>query len=240
MNRTIFGKKEHVLNHTAQRFQLTRPKAVGAISELIHDCKPRSLSEWEEYYWKNAYTNTKERVKITPEVIKELGERLYTKIQEVVIPEWTEAFDTITDQDCVDYIYDVTIFRSYDGYHKESAVYRELGVEFDKEILFEKTDEKTDSAMDVDYTGTVIRTGQKIGIQVKPLSSRSNTYGYSMTERVANNFRRFEVDNDAKVFIIIAKKEGRKSIIVNREIISEIRKATGLLKREDESTCQGK
>ena len=228
MTKVFFGKKEHVLNHTAQRFQLTRPKAVGPVSELIHDCKPKSISEWENYFWENSYTKTKIKIKVTPDVLNELGERLYVKIQEVVIPEWTEAFDTITQQDCVNYIYDVTIRRSYDGYHRESAVFRELAVEFDNEIIFEKTDEKTDSSMDVDYIGFIVGTKRVIGLQVKPLSVRSNTYGYSMSERLIQGFRKFEELHNGKVFIVVAKKENNKSTIVNKEVIGEIRTYAGL------------
>jgi hypothetical protein len=39
-------------------------------------------------------------------VIDELGERLYAKITEVVIPEWTAAFKDLTLQDCKEYIYE--------------------------------------------------------------------------------------------------------------------------------------
>jgi len=218
-----FGYKEHVLNFTAQRFQLTRPRAVGPTMELIHQCRPKSLSEWEKYYWKNAYTGTKQRIKITPAVIEELGERLYTKITEVVIPEWTKAFDEITLQDCIDYILDVTIHRSYDGYHSESAVYRELAVSFDGLVEFTKTDSETDSALDVDYVGVIKGTYKKIGIQVKPISAKGAQRGYSITDRVKVNFRKFEESNSAKVFLVLVKREGKKSVIVNREVIEEIR-----------------
>jgi hypothetical protein len=218
-----FGYKEHVLNFTAQRFQLTRPKAVGPTMELIHQCRPTSLSEWEKYYWDNAYTETKTRVKITPAVIDELGERLYTKITEIVIPEWTKAFDEITLQDCIEYIKDVTIHRSYDGYHRESAVYRELAVEFDGVVTFTKTDSETDSSLDVDYVGDVKESYKKIGIQVKPISARGAQGGYSITDRVRANFRKFEEASNAKVFIVLVKRDGKKSVIVNREVIDEIR-----------------
>lgn len=218
-----FGYKEHVLNFTAQRFQLTRPKAVGPTMELIHKCKPKSLSEWEQYYWENAYTNTKAPVKVTPHIIDELGERLYTKITEVVIPEWTKAFDEITLDDCIDYIIDVTIHRSYDGYHRESAVYRELAVAFDGSVTFTKTDSDTDSSLDVDYIGDIKNSYRKIGIQVKPISVRGAQSGYSITDRVQVNFRKFEEAKNAKVFIVLVKREGKKSVIVNREVVEEIR-----------------
>lgn len=45
-----FGNKEQVLNLTAQRWQLTRPGAVGPTMELINECDPNSLSVWKSFY----------------------------------------------------------------------------------------------------------------------------------------------------------------------------------------------
>ena len=76
---------------------------------LIRECQPKELEEWEKIYFEKAYTKKKEKFKITKETLDELGERLYVKITEVVIPEWTSAFEALTLQDCKDYIYEVTI-----------------------------------------------------------------------------------------------------------------------------------
>lgn len=50
------------------------------------------------------HTDGKTPSKITKESLEELGERLYVKIKEIVIPEWTEAFNQLALQDCIDYI----------------------------------------------------------------------------------------------------------------------------------------
>jgi len=60
---------------------------------LIRECQPSNFEEWEKWYFEKAFSDTKNPIKITKEVLEELGERLYTKIKEVVIPEWTEAFN---------------------------------------------------------------------------------------------------------------------------------------------------
>lgn len=117
-----FGKKERVLNYACQTYQLSRPNKVGAVMALIRECQPQSIQEWEEWYFNNARTDGKNSIKITPESLAELGERLYVKISEVVIPEWEEAFRQLTKQDCVDYIYNLTINRTYDGYLREKSV----------------------------------------------------------------------------------------------------------------------
>jgi len=175
-----FGKKEQVLNIAAQRWQLTRPPAVGPTMELINECDPKSLSEWKSFYFKNAYTRKKESEKITHDLLCKLGQKLYDKIQDTIIPDWTKAFEEINLDDCVKYIYDVTLERSYEGYHREEAVYRELGVAFDNVIVFEKTDSVTDSTWSIDYIGHIKNSKIKIGIQVKPPSAKSNSLGYSI------------------------------------------------------------
>jgi len=83
-----FGKKEKVLNYACQTYQLSRPNKVGAVMALIRECQPRTIEEWESWYFSNAYTEAKTKTKITEESLIELGERLYEKITEVVIPEW--------------------------------------------------------------------------------------------------------------------------------------------------------
>lgn len=117
-----FGKKERVLNYACQTYQLSRPNKVGAVMALIRDCQPSSFEEWQSWYFDNAHTAGKNPTKITVESLKELGERLYAKITEVVIPEWESAFRELTEQDCIDYIYNLTINRTYDGYLREKSV----------------------------------------------------------------------------------------------------------------------
>lgn len=117
-----FGKKERVLNYACQTYQLSRPNKVGAVMALIRNCQPSSFEEWQSWYFENAYTAGKNPTKITNESLKELGERLYAKITEIVIPEWESAFRELTEQDCIDYIYNLTINRTYDGYLREKSV----------------------------------------------------------------------------------------------------------------------
>ena len=100
-----FGKKEKVLNYTCQTYQLSRPNKVGAVMSLIRECQPKSIEEWESWYFENASTFGKNSFKVTRENLEELGERLYEKITEVVIPEWQDAFNSLTKEDCYNYIY---------------------------------------------------------------------------------------------------------------------------------------
>ena len=79
-----FGKKEKVLNYTCQTYQLSRPNKVGAVMALIRECQPKTIQEWQQWYFENAYTLAKTPTKVTMENLQELGERLYEKITEVV------------------------------------------------------------------------------------------------------------------------------------------------------------
>ena len=64
----------------------------------------------------------------------ELEEELYEKITETVIPEWTEPFKQKTKQDCYDYVYEVTISRTFDGFLKEKSKNKEILDEIAAEI----------------------------------------------------------------------------------------------------------
>ena len=150
-----FGKKEHVLNYACQLYQLSRPAKVGAVMALIRECQPSPYEEWKEQYFKNAYTATKYPAKLSLESLTELGERLYEKIQTFVIPDWQEAFSQLTLQDCIDYIYNLTINRTYDGYIREKSVVNDGLAKIFPAVLFKESDPELDHAGDIDYVAKV-------------------------------------------------------------------------------------
>jgi hypothetical protein len=212
-----FGKKEKVLNYACQTYQLSRPNKVGAVMALIRECQPQTIEDWEKWYFENACTETKARDKITKESLQELGERLYEKITEVVIPEWQAAFAALTLQDCVDYIFNLTINRTFDGFIREKSVVNDGLAKIFSEITFEESDPELDHAGDIDY---IAKIGDKaIGIQIKPVTAKSNFGNYSATERMKASFADFTADFGGKVFIIYSL-DGE---IANKEIITEIK-----------------
>ncbi|MGP1625408.1 MjaI family restriction endonuclease [Prevotella koreensis] len=213
-----FGKKEKVLNYATQTYQLSRPNKVGAVMALIRECQPNTIEEWEQWYFDNAKTAGKNNFKITRESLKELGERLYEKITEVVIPEWKEAFRNLTIQDCYDYIYNLTINRTYDGYLREKSVVNDGLVKLFPNIRFEESPEELDHAGDVDYLGYV--TDEKaFGIQIKPVTALSNFGNYSVSERMRASFDNFNKNFGGKVFIVFSL-DGE---IVNKQVVDEIK-----------------
>jgi hypothetical protein len=59
-----FGKKEKVLNYTCQTYHLSRPSRVGTVMALIRECQPKTIKEWETWYFEHAFTDSKSPVKI--------------------------------------------------------------------------------------------------------------------------------------------------------------------------------
>lgn len=212
-----FGKKEHVLNYACQLYQLSRPAKVGAVMALIRECQPATYEQWREWYFCNAYTATKTPVKLSVDSLRELGERLYEKIQTFVIPEWMEAFNQLTRQDCIDYIYNLTINRTYDGYIREKSVVNDGLSKMFPEVVFQESDPELDHAGDIDYVANV--GDYQFGIQIKPVTANANFGGYSLSERMKASFNDFTEKYGGKVFIIYSLK----GEIANMDVLDSIR-----------------
>lgn len=211
-----FGKKERVLNYACQTYQLSRPNKVGAVMALIRECQPNSFEEWEQWYFLNAHTSGKKSTKITAESLQELGERLYAKIIEFVIPEWESAFRELTEQDCIDYIYNLTINRTYDGYLREKSVINDGLAKLFPDVVFEESDPELDHAGDIDYVAKI--GNASIGIQIKPITASANFGSYSLTERMRASFESFKEQYGGNVFIVFSLN----GEIANKEVVQQI------------------
>ena len=200
--------KEWVLNSATNRFQLNFKRNVGATSEAIRKCEPKSLEEWQKYYFANVRTE---------EQIVELGKKLYVKITEVLVAE----IDEITEEDCINYIKELVIDRTYDGYVREiKTIYGQL-----QEILgvkIEAASDEWDRLFNVDF---FIKINDKyIGLQIKPVSHTSSIPEiYKEKEIQHNTHVEFSKKYGGKVFYLFSCKSGDKKIIVNTEVIDEIR-----------------
>lgn len=219
-----FGNKEFLLNYVNRRWGLTKTTKVGAVMSLIRECQPVTFDEWKSWYFENAYTKTKQPIKVTKEILIELGERLHAKFREIVIPQLKEAMNTITLQDCIDYICQLTINRTYDGFLTEKSVVNDnLSKKF-PEIIFEETDPELDHAGDIDYLGKV--NDKSFGIQIKPVTANANLGNYDITARMEESFRTFEERFGGKVFIIFSINDK----IVNTDIYNDIEEEINRLK----------
>lgn len=208
--------KEWIINQANMRWQFNRPKNVGKVSELIRKFAPKSLNEWEEYYYKNVYPK---------QHLEELGRRLYLKVTEVCLAE----IESITEQDCIDFVIGLVISRTYDGYQSEiQTIYGQLQQALGVKI--EPAPDEWDRGYNVDF---FIRVKDKyIGLQIKPSGYAYITQIINELEFQKKTHERFTTKYGGKVFYIISVKQGKRKIIYNPEVIEEIRREIERLKKE--------
>ena len=201
--------KEWILNSAMNRFQLNFKRNVGAVSEEIRKCAPKNVKDWQNYYFKNV----KSRAHIT-----DLGKKLYIKITEVIASEVGE----ITEEDCINYIFDLVIKRTFDGYMTERAtIYGQL-----QDILgvkIEPAPDEWDRLFNVDF---FIKLNDKyIGLQIKPAGGVSHIPEiFKERQLQEKTHKKFTEKYGGKVFYVISIKEGDRKKIYNTEIIEEIKK----------------
>lgn len=130
----------------------------------------------------------------------------------------------MTLQDCIDYVYNVTINRTYDGYIREKSVVNDNLAKRFKDVIFEESDPELDHAGDIDYVAKVGK--YQFGIQIKPVTASANFGGYSLSERMKASFEDFTEKYGGKVFIVYSQKE----VIANKEVVDEIEKEIARLK----------
>jgi len=198
------------------RFQLNFKRNVGPTSESIRKCSPKNIEEWREYYFKNVKPMEK---------IVELGKKLYTKITEVVQAEIGE----ITEQDCIDYMIELVINRTYDGYHTEiQTIYGQLQNSIKMKI--EPAPDDWDRLFNIDF---FIKIKEKyIGLQIKPVKTGLQLpeifkeYGLQ-----AETHKEFTEVFGGKVFYLFSEKVGDKKEIKNKDVILEIKQEIERLNR---------
>lgn len=206
--------KEWILNSAMNRFQLNFKRNVGAVSEAIRTCAPKSLNDWKEFYFANVRSK---------EHIEELGRKLYIKITEVISAE----VEAITEEDCIEYMCGMVIDRTYDGYMTEiTTIYGQL-----QEILnvkIEPAPDEWDRLYNVDF---FIRIKDKyIGLQIKPAGGVSHIPEIFKERTLqAATHKKFTERFGGKVFYVISVREGNRKKIHNTEVISEIEDEIGRL-----------
>jgi len=201
--------KEWILNSAMNRFQLNFKRNVGATSESIRKCSPKSLDEWRDYYFKKVKSK---------EHIEDLGRKLYIKITEVIQSEVAE----ITEQDCIDYVIQLVIDRTFDGYMTEiQTIYGQLQNILNVKI--ESAPDEWDRLFNVDF---FIKIGEKyIELQIKPVNSSIQIPEIHKEYAIQiDTHNKFTSKFGGKVFYIFSEKVNGKKEIANKEIITEIQK----------------
>lgn len=209
--------KEWILNQANMRWGLTRKNKVGAVSDEIRKCAPKTKEDWEEHYYKNVYPK---------EHLDQLGRTLYIKITEVCQAE----IESIEEKDCMDFINNLVIGRTFDGYQSEiQTIYGQLQQALN--IKVEPAPDEWDRGYNVDF---FIRVKDKyIGIQIKPAGYAYITQIINELEFQKKTHEKFTAKYGGKVFYIISVKEKeKKKVIYNPEIIEEIKKEIERLEKE--------
>lgn len=207
--------KEWILNSAMNRFQLNFKRNVGAVSAEIRKCAPKNIDDWKKYYFTN----------VRPEShIKELGEKLYIKITEVISAE----VEDVTEADCIDYMYNMGIDRTFDGYMTEiKTIYGQLQKILGMKI--EPASDEWDRLYNVDF---FIKVKDKyIGLQIKPAGEVSHIPQIFKEQSIqAATHKKFTKEFGGSVFYVVSIKEGQTKKIHNTEVIGEIQEEIKRLK----------
>ena len=158
------------------------------------------------------------------EQIVDLGKKLYVKISEVLVAE----IDEITEEDCIAYMKQLVIDRTYDGYVREiKTIYEQL-----QEIVKEKIEPAPDAwdrLYNVDFYIKI--NDNYIGFQIKPVSQVSSIPEIYKEKGIQHKtHEKFKAKYGGSVFYLFSCKSGDKKIIVNTEVIDEIKEEISRLK----------
>ena len=200
--------KEWILNQAMNRWGLNKKNSVGPVSELIRRCAPKKLEDWEKYYYEKVHPK---------EYLEELGRKLYVKITEVIQYEVVE----VAEQDCINYMKDVVINRTFEGYQTEiHTIYSQL-----QNILgvsIKPAPDEWDRLYNVDF---FIKVNDKyIGLQIKPITFEHTFEDYKWKEMQEITHQKFQEKFGGRAFIVFSVKVGDKKKIKNEEIIDKIKK----------------
>lgn len=196
------------MNSAINRWGLQKKKMVGAVSEEIRKCSPKTVEDWQEYYFKNVYPK---------EHLIEIGRKLYIKVSEVLKAE----IESITEEDCINYVINLVINRTFDGYMTEKkTIYEQL--ENILNVKIEPAPDEWDRLFNVDF---YIKVKDKyIGLQIKPAGyTRFITQILNERKNQQDTHKKFTSKYGGKVFYVISIKEGDKKKIYNMEVIEEIK-----------------
>ncbi len=190
------------------RFQLNFKRNVGPTSESIRKCAPKSKDDWETYYFANVRPK---------DHIIELVKKLYIKITEVIEAE----VESITEDDCIKYMLQLVIDRTFEGYQTEiKTIYGQLERELGYKI--EPAPDQWDRLYNVDF---FIEINNKfIGIQIKPVNQGIQLAQiFKETAIQKKSHQKFEMKFGGKVFYVFSSKENGKKVIVNTDVVDDIR-----------------
>jgi hypothetical protein len=198
------------------RWGLTRKSKVGPVAELIRKCGPKTLKDWEKFYLEKSHSKQE---------LEQLGKILFIKVTDVCKAE----IEDISEEDCIDFIYNLVIDRTFDGYQSEiQTIYGKL--ENSLKVKIEPAPDAWDRGYNVDY---FIKIHDKyIGLQIKPAGYEYITQIINERNQQKVTHEKFTAKYGGRVFYIISITEGKNKIIHNPEVIEEIKKEIERLSKQ--------
>jgi hypothetical protein len=186
--------------------------------------------QWESYYYEKLGEMMRQRGKqIAPrEYIDELGCKLYTKISEVIQAE----LERITEKECITYIRNLVINRTFEGYRTEIRTsHGQLREELAVNIV--PAPDEWDRRYNVDFFIDI--NGKLIGLQIKPISYKQTPEIHRWQQWLEKSHQKFRREKGGKVFVVFSVKEGGKKVIFNRGVVDEIAEEIKRLRQQTRS-----
>jgi len=186
----------------------------------IREAAPQNESEWEQAYI-NRLTEMLENHKIDlepKEYLVNLGQKLFVKITEVIQSE----VEDVSEQDCIEYIRNLVIQRTFDGYQREiETIYGQLQQAIS--IKVDPAPDQWDRGYNVDFYIEI--QGSYIGLQIKPITFEQKQDLHKWKQWLSKTHDKFTKKYGGRVFTIFSTNanQSKTKCIHNVEIIDEIR-----------------
>ncbi len=184
---------------------------------------PSTNEAWTQWFLEEPIIPGSQKLLATEEILKELGERLFSDLKDMMPQEGAFALQQVTKQDCINYIRTLTINRNFHGYMRQpSVVFDNLAHQFPN-VRFEDSEPETEHSCDIDFLGHV---GDKaFGLQIKPVTAKANFGNYSPSDRMRASFQDFTEQFGGKVFLVYSLK----GEVANAEVVQQIALEVGRL-----------
>ena len=218
--------KEWILNMATNRWKLNQKNSVGPVSEWIREASPKSLDEWEKEYYKRLEEKIREeenkkkkpRFLSANEYLEDLGKQLFDKIKNEIKSEVEE----VTEEDCIKYIKELVIKRTFEGYETEKeTVYKQL--EKLLNIKIKPAPDEWDRKYNVDFYIEI--NNKYIGLQIKLISYKQTPQIHNWIEWLSESHEKFSQKYGGKVFLVFSFKDnsGERKIHNEEDLIKQIR-----------------
>lgn len=207
--------KEWILNQAMNRWGLNKKRSVGPVSELIRQCAPKTLADWEAYYFENVHPAS---------YLEELGCKLYIKITEVIQHEVAD----VSEADCIQYIKNVVIDRTFQGYQTEiQTIYGQLQHHLQHDIT--PAPDEWDRLYNVDFYIEI--SPYFIGLQIKPITFQHMPDEHRWQHMQKQSHEKFKRKFGGHVFTVFSIKENNQKRIYNPTVVEEIQHEIEHLKK---------